>query len=403
MKPDLISENKPLLKPSGRWTVIATVVAALALSGAGFQYYVSQSQGSSSVSAPDVETVTPAVTAVSALGHLKPEGEVVYLSAPSALNGLAASRIAKLLVKEGDKVKVGQEIAILDNHQNLQAALNLAQEDVKVAQANLAQVKAGAKLGEIEAQKAKIAGLEAEMQGQLAAQDNTIARIEAEVNNNQLEYDRYNGLFQDGAVAASLRDNKQLLLKTTQEQLGEAKANRTRIETSFQQQIKAGEATLTQIAEVRPTDVLAAQAEVDRATANVAKAKADLELAYIYAPIDGQVLKIHTRPGEMVGDKGIAALGKTDQMNVIAEVYELDVSKLQIGQKATITSNAFSGNLVGTVTHIGLQVNAQDIVSTDPTANVDGRVVEVKIELNEEDSQKVAAFTNLQVNVVIDI
>ncbi|MBD0390038.1 MAG: HlyD family secretion protein, partial [Nostoc sp. C3-bin3] len=84
-------------------------------------------------------------------------------------------------------------------------------------------------------------------------------------------------------------------------------------------------------------------------------------------------------------------------------VYELDVSKLKIGQKATITSNAFSGKVHGTVTHIGLQVNPQDILSTDPTADVDRRIVEVKIALDSTDSQRVSAFTNLQVNVLIDI
>ena len=316
---------------------------------------------------------------------------------------MGASRVALLLVKEGDKVKTGQAIAILDNYENLKASLQLAQEQVKVAQANLAKVKAGAKTGELEAQKATIARLEVELQGQLSAQDKTIARLEAELNNGQTEYQRYRELFQNGAVTASQLDSKQLTMTTAQEQLNEAKVNRNRIEATFQEQIKAAQATLNQIAEIRPTDVQAAQAEIDRAIANVAKAKADLDLAYIRAPIDGQILKINTRPGEVVGNKGIVALGQTDRMNVVAEVYELDVSKVRTGQKATITSNAFSGKLYGTVTQIGLQVNPQDVLSTDPTADVNRRIVEVKIRLNPTDTQKVSAFTNLQVNVIIDI
>lgn len=402
MKPDFISKNKPFLKPSGRWTIIAAVVTALALSGAAFQY-VFHFQHSSPSSLSNLATGTPTTRAVSALGHLRPEGEVVYLSAPTVFNGLGASRLAKLLVKEGDKVKIGQVIAILDNRETLQAALKLALEEVKVTQANLAQVKAGAKTGELEAQKASIARLEAELHGQLTAQDKTIARLEAELNNGQIEYQRYHKLFQNGAVTASQLDSKQLTMKTAQEQLNEAKVNRNRIEATYQQQIEAAQATLNQIAEIRPTDVQAAQAEVNRAIANVAKAQADLDLAYIRSPIDGQILKIHTRPGEVVGNKGIVALGQTDQMNVVAEVYELDVSKLRIGQKATITSNAFSGKLYGTVTQIGLQVNPQDVLSTDPTADVDSRIVEVEITLNAADSQRVTALTNLQVNVLIDI
>jgi HlyD family secretion protein len=402
MKPDIISENKPFLKPTGRWTIIAAVVTALALSGAAFQY-IFRFQRSSPASSSNITASASTIKAVSALGHLRPEGEVVYLSAPTTLNGSGVSRVSKLLVKEGDKVKTRQEIAILDNYENLQAALKLALEEVKVSQANLAKVKAGAKTGELDAQKATIARLEAELQGQLSAQDKTISRLQAEFNNGQIEYQRYRKLFQDGAVTASLLDSKQLTMTTAQEQLNEAKVNRSRIKATFQQQIEAAQATLNQIAEIRPTDVQVAQAEINRALANVAKAKADLDLAYIRAPIDGQILKINTRAGETVGNKGIVALGQTDRMNVVAEVYELDVSKVKVGQKATINSNAFSGKLYGKITEIGLQVNPQDVLSTDPAADVNRRIVEVKIRLNPADSQKVSAFTNLQVNVVIDI
>jgi HlyD family secretion protein len=402
MKPDLTSETKPLLKPSGRWTIIAAVIAALVFSGAAL-HYVLHIQRSSSTSSSNLAKVTPSIRAVSALGYLRPEGEVIYLSAPTALNGLGASRVAKLLVNEGDKVKTGQVIAILDNHENLKASLQLAQEQVKVAQANLATVKAGAKTGELDAQKATIARLELELQGQLSAQDKIIARLEAELNNSQTEYQRYRQLFQNGAVTASQLESKQLTMTIVQEQLNEAKVHRNRIEATFQEQIKAAQATLNQMAEIRPTDVQAAQAEIDRAIANVAKTKADLDLAYIRAPIDGQILKINTRPGEVVSSKGIVALGQTQQMNVVAEVYELDVSKVRTGKKATITSNAFSGKLYGTVTQIGLQVNPQDVLSTDPTADVNWRIVEVKISLDPKSSQKVSAFTNLQVNVIIHI
>ena len=401
MKHDVISENKSFLKPSGRWILIAAVITGLAFSGTIFQYVLHFQR--STPASPDLVSATPQIRAVSALGRLKPEGEVVYLSAPTTLNGLGSSRVAKLLVQEGDPVKIGQEIAILDNHKNLQAALNLAQEQVKVAHSNLAQVKAGAKTGELEAQKATIARLEAELQGQLAAQAQTLARLEAEFNNAQIEYQRYHQLFQEGAVPASQLDSKQLTLKTAQEHLNEAQVNRNRIKATFQQQIKAAQATLKQIAEIRPTDVQAAQAEISQAIANVAKAQADFDLAYVRSPIDGQVLKIYTRPGEAISNKGIAALGQTAQMNVVAEVYESDVSKLRMGQKATITSNAFSEKLNGTVTQIGLQVNTQEVLSTEPAANVDARVVEVKIRLNETDSQRVAALTNLQVKVAIDI
>ncbi|HBL13694.1 MAG TPA: HlyD family secretion protein, partial [Cyanobacteria bacterium UBA11162] len=234
MKPDLISDNKPFVKHSGSWTITITMLTAMIFSGAAL-YYVFQLQPSESTSS-NLVTTPPKMQAVSALGHIRPEGEVISLAAPSALNGLGTSRVSQLLVREGETVTKGQAIAILDNRENLQTAVNLTLEDVKVAQANLAKVKAGATTGELEAQKAAIASLDADMEGQITAQDQTIARLEAEFNNSKIEYQRYHGLFKDGAVTASQLDSKALTMKTTQEQLNEANVNRRRIAATFQQQ-----------------------------------------------------------------------------------------------------------------------------------------------------------------------
>lgn len=60
---------------------------------------------------------------------------------------------------------------------------------------------------------------------------------------------------------------------------------------------KTANATLDKIAEVRPVDVQAAQAEVDNAVAAVKRAQTDLKQADIKAPITGKILKIHTKVG----------------------------------------------------------------------------------------------------------
>ncbi len=401
VKPNLISDHKPLLKPTGRWAIAALSLAALAVVGVTARHVIRLKPNTSSSTAPTPQ-VAP-VRAVSALGRLQPEGEVISLSPPTAVSGLGSSRVDALLVQEGDLIEAGQVVAILDTHQNLQAALELASEDVSVARARLAQVEAGTQTGQLEAQQAAIANLEAERDGQLRAQEQAIARLETELNHAQVENQRYQELYQDGAVAASQRDSQQLVLARAQEQLNEAQTQLNRIETTFQQRIREARATLSQLAEVRPTDVGAAQAEVDRAIAHTAKARADLELALVRAPTAGQVLKIHTRPGETVGDRGIVALGQTQQMQVIAEVYESDIGYVQPGQSATITSRAFPGSLQGTVNQVGLQINPQEILSTDPTADVNRRIVEVKIRLDPAASEQVTGLTNLQVNVVINI
>jgi HlyD family secretion protein len=82
-----------------------------------------------------------------------------------------------------------------------------------------------------------------------------------------------------------------------------------------------------------------------------------------------------------VGNDGIVELGQTREMLAVAEIYESDVDKVRLGQTAKITSDALTGELRGTVEHIGLQVQRQNIVNTDPSANIDGRIVEVKVRL----------------------
>ena len=134
-------------------------------------------------------------------------------------------------------------------------------------------------------------------------------------------------------------------------------------------------------------------------TADLHRARAELALATVRAPIDGRVLKIHTRAGERVGPDGILELGDTDHMYAVAEVYETDVPRLRVGQAAIVRSRAFPDPLHGAVERVGLQVAKMDVLHTDPVAKTDARVVEVEIRL--ADAQRVAGLTNLQVEVVI--
>ncbi len=389
--PKTISK-KPIIR-----NLLGFIIAGTAISGAIAIYGVSQFQSLQQPATPTVN-LPPPVKKVTALGRLEPEGEVIELSAPLTLDG---DRIAQLLVKEGDAIKAGQTVAILDSYKHLQDAVVHAKEDVKVAQTKLAQVKAGAKSGEITAQKATIARLQAENSTQITAQKATIARLEAELNNAKSEYQRNQNLYQEGAISASNRDSKRLTFQSAQQQLAEAQANLKRIRSSGQEQINAAKATLNQIAEIRPVDVKLAQAEVERAIAALKQAQTNLEQAYIRAPMVGQIIKIHVREGEKIADSGVAEIAKTSQMMVVAEVYQTDISKVKLGQKAVISGQALTGELQGEVIQIGLQVNRQNVFSNQPGENLDRRVVDVKIRLNPEDSKRASGLTNLQVQTAI--
>jgi HlyD family secretion protein len=421
----------------------------------------------------EVPVAAPAITTVTALGRLEPRGEVIKLSAPTSSN--QGSRVEKLLVKEGDPVIGGQVIAILDNRDRLQAALQEAQEAVKVAQINLAKVQAGAKVGEIDAQKAEIARvqaqslgdegaqrellarLEAQWQGDKAAQESTLARLEAqlvgdkaaqaatikkleaELNNARAEFQRYEQLYKQGAIAQSLYDSKRLLVDTITQQVSEARAvlNRinstgakqiseaktnleritktgskqisearvvlNRINATGNKQVTGATANLDRIAEVRPIDVLAAKAEIGRAIAAQKQARANFDQSYVRAFQNGIVFKVHTRPGETVSTDGIVEIGQIKQMMAVAEVYQSDISRVKPGQNVRVTGDSIPGELRGTVDWVGWQVQRQNIINSDPSSNIDSRVIEVHVRLDEASSEKAARLTNLQVKTVIDL
>lgn len=389
-------------KPQGRWRLILAASITLATGLVTF-YSFSPNKIRTQDQAPAANPpkVAPVKVAVTALGRLQPEGRVTTLSAPSSTNGI---RVEKLLVKEGEEVKAGQVLAYLEDYTRATAALEQALNKLQIAKSQLAQVKAGAKPGDIEAQKATIARLQSQLKGEVAAQEATISRIQAEFNNAQTENDRYQKLLQEGAVPASVADTRALQLKTAQQRLTEAKATLSRTQNTLSDQIKEAKARLNSIREVRTVDVELAQNEVKSAVTAVKQAKADQELTYIKAPIDGKILKIHAKTGEAIGTNGFAEIGKTSQMYVIAEVYQTDIQKVTPGQKAIITSPAFSGKLHGSVKSIGLQVDRQSIFSINPTSDTDRRIVEVKISIdNPADSQRVERLTNLQVDVAIQI
>ncbi len=385
------------------------------------------------------QVVAPQIKTVTALGRLEPEGEVIKLAASSSGQGSQGNKIDQLLVKEGEEVKKGQVIAILDNSEKLKAAYEKSKEAVSIAQANLAKVQAGAKTGEIEAQKAEIARiraqslgeeraqretvsrLEAQWEGDKATQRATIRRLEAELNNAQSEFRRYESLYKNGAISQSDFDSRSLKVDTVVQQLNEAKAtlNRTqstgsrqiaeakvvlsRIQNASSQQVSSAEGTLSKIAEVRPVDITAAKAELRQAVAAEKEAKANFDQSLVKAPSDGVILKVNNRSGETASNDGIVELGKVKQMMVKAEVYQAHIGKIKEGQTVRVTSNSLDVNLKGQVDSIGWKIQRQDVINADPSENIDARVVEVRVRLDEESSQKAAKLTNLQVKTIFEL
>jgi HlyD family secretion protein len=382
--PNLLPEPEtPLLPPTPQgsssgarlWISIALALGCLSL-GLGAFYAITFN--SKSENAATVSTRNQPITsdrAISALGRLEPEGEVIRVASPS---GLGSARVAKLMVKEGDFVQKGQILAQLDSYERSQAELLSAQSQVREQESILAQVKAGAKAGDISAQRRQVLAAEANLQ-----------RLQAEYQIAQSDLQRYESLYRDGAVSAITLDSFRLRQQSLEHQIKQA-----------EQQVEQAKAQLTSIAEVRPTDIQIAEARLQTALLNVRRAAVNVELSQVRSPISGQVLKIHAKEGENISpNEGLLELGNTRQMYAVAEVYETEIGNVRVGQKAEVSSEAFAGVLTGTVERVGLRVAKNDVLGTDPAARTDVRVVEVKIRL--DDSSQVSGLSNLQVTVRI--
>ncbi|WP_231291160.1 HlyD family efflux transporter periplasmic adaptor subunit [Richelia intracellularis] len=415
----------------------------------------------------------PIINSINAVGRLEPKGAVIRLSAPT--NGIqASSRVDRVLAKEGQRVRQGEVIAVLDNYVSNQARLEEARAKLQEARANLINVKTISPIdlqtqtavvdrlkaqltGEIQARQAdikrlksqlgaeKIAQLafirrlEAELQGQKNTFAATINKLSAEKRNAQIDLQRYDLLYASGAISQQEHYRQQLNVKQAnqilreaqasrnktleilRQQIEEAYANRAKVLATLIQQTNHAQAYLNQttatlqrqiqeqisrfnkIRDSSPSKIKIAQAQLNNAIASNKRAKAELDLSYIIAPIAGEILKIHTKAGETMGPDGIAEIGRTDQMIAVAEVPEDSISKVRLGQSAIINSEngAFSGELKGTVIEIGRKIGKKNILNNDPAADVDARVVEVRISLSPRDSDLVAGLTDAKVLVQI--
>ena len=277
---------------------------------------------------------------VSALGRLEPKGGIIHIAAPSTPQSVSGSVIATLNVAEGDDVEAGELLAVTDIEPLYLASLDKARTELELAR-----------------RAAQAANSRADEACVLA----DVAEREAERR-------------------ASLLERNLSSEEETEQAQGDATARRASC-TAARASARVAEST------------------IDVAQAEVALHEAELQRAYIRAPFPGRILEIIAHQGEFVGLEGLLKMGRVDQMYAVAEVYETDIRRVKVGQRARVTSDALDRPLSGTVEFIHHQVAKQDEMGTDPAARKDARIIEVEILL--DDPAAAASLTNLQVEVVI--
>jgi HlyD family secretion protein len=300
---------------------------------------------------------------VAALGVLKPISNVATVGLPG---GVIDARIAEMLVKAGDRVAAGDTLAILDTLAGLDAALHRAEAEVELRKAEVARTLETLAVRRQEAESAI-----------------AIAKSERMLADQRLE--RTTALTRTSAAPLTTLDDQTAARKKAISELELAQAKLSRLPVAI---------------ETHP-DARAAAHAVSVAEADKAVATANLARARVTAPFAGTILAIEARTGERPGAKGILRMGNVSRMTAIVEVFHTRIGQIRLGARVSMTGGTLERRLEGHVSAIGLEVRPQEVISSDPAANINSRVVEVTVTLDPESSILAAKLTNLQVLATI--
>lgn len=148
-------------------------------------------------------------------------------------------------------------------------------------------------------------------------------------------------------------------------------------------------------------NVLSLEAELVSAQASLNLAEEEFKQSILTAPIDGTVLKIHSWQGERVGDNGVLEMANLSEIDAVAEIYERDMPKIQVGQKAEISVAGIDQKFSGEVREMGFLVMKNDLNNTDPLADRDNRTIEVRISLGSDAAERLKNLIYMQVDARI--
>ncbi|MBU5616067.1 efflux RND transporter periplasmic adaptor subunit [Psychrobacter sp. TAE2020] len=266
-------------------------------------------------------------------------------------------RIAQILVTEGDKVEVGQQLIEMDSPE-INAKINQAQAGKELAQSQLDKAENGARPQEIAQAKA-------------AWQANKAASDLAENT-----YQRISRLYEEGLMARQKRDESFAQYQATQAQ---TEAARLQYDIAMEG--------------ARSEDKSAATAQVAQVDAKLEEALVAKQEANLKSPIAGIVDSVIVSPGEVIGQGvPLLTLVDTNKQWVVLNVTETYLNQFAIGQQFTGTIPALSSTERPYTKQFTVYATStlSDFATWRPTNNDDGfdvRTFEVKARPTTPDSR----------------
>lgn len=226
-------------------------------------------------------------------------------------------RILAVDVERGDRVKAGQVIAKLDDSLELPMR-DLRLAELHAAEAQLALLKAGTRIEDIRSSEAEIASVRAQ---------EDIAR--KNLDRTQTLYDR-------GSIPLSQVDDLRANVDSTLER-----------KRALEERLKALRRG------PRGEEISAALARVEGANAALAAQEARLARFTLTVLLDGDIVDVHVKPGEMVAPNALA-LTVADLAHPYVDIF-VPLSRggeARVGQTASVRVDGAAAPLSGKVEHV---------------------------------------------------
>jgi membrane fusion protein (multidrug efflux system) len=275
-------------------------------------------------------------------------------------------------VNDNQEVHQGELLVRLDPHdyqvkvQQAQASLAVARRQAEAAQSNIslagqtAQAQTTEAQGNVSNAIAAISAAEAavkEAQAGVPAAQATLAQANATLEKNQADYARYQSLYESGAVSKQQLDSAKAAYETAlaqknaaQQGISQAQAKLAQAQqgvTQAQAQLEASRGGLQKAqasgvqTDVNRSQYEAANASINQAQANLAEAQLQLSYTNITAPETGRVGHKTVEVGNrvQVGQPLMAVVG--DDMWVVANFKETQLSHMRPGESVEVNLDAF--------------------------------------------------------------
>ncbi len=272
----------------------------------------------------------------------------------SVVAAKTSGRIREIHVREGDTVKAGDVIAILDDEQaaareqqaraaaqEAETRITRSKEQVGVLTEQLKQARFTVEQARLDAQ-----GRVHQAEAQVATAEANLSQARAGYEQARYDLEKFTRLAKSGDVSDRQREQARTtaeaqaaVVESTRKQVAAARGALTAARGNLENPpIRSSQANAVQkqITQAQ-SDVAAAQSDAERASAQLKEAQANRADLTIIAPFDGTIATRAAEPGEVVAPgTPIVTMLDLGKVYLRGFVPEGDIGRVKLGQAARV-------------------------------------------------------------------